>query len=179
MLRHHDGIARLLLRNASASTGWIAFGPWLLPCAIGFSGVSARKREGDGATPAGLMPLRQILYRAGRVPRPRSQLPVRLIQPNDGWCDAGNDANYNRQVRLPYPASTEALWRDDALYDIIVVLGFNDKPRSRSRGSCIFMHIASPGLTPTQGCVALSRENLLRLIEAPVALRALDTRRCR
>jgi L,D-peptidoglycan transpeptidase YkuD (ErfK/YbiS/YcfS/YnhG family) len=90
---------------------------------------------------------------------------VRAIRRDDGWCDASADRNYNRPVRLPYPASAERLWREDGLYDLVVVLDYNDRPRSRGRGSAIFMHVARPGYAPTEGCIALARGHLLRLLE--------------
>jgi L,D-peptidoglycan transpeptidase YkuD (ErfK/YbiS/YcfS/YnhG family) len=140
-------------------------GPLAFACALGRAGCLARKREGDGATPVGQWQLRRVLYRADRTPRPRTALPVRAIRRDDGWCDAGTDRNYNRPVRHPYPASAERLWRIDQLYDVIVLLGYNDAPRRRGRGSAIFMHVARPGLEPTEGCIALARPHLLRLIE--------------
>ncbi len=132
-------------------------------CALGRSGRTARKREGDGATPLGRFRIVAVRYRPERG-RPRTGLPVRPIGIGDGWCDAPADRNYNRAVRLPYPASHERLWRDDCLYDIVLVLDHNTRPRIRGAGSAIFMHIARAGLAPTEGCVALPRRLLERLI---------------
>lgn len=106
----------------------------------------------------------QVLYRPDQGPRPSTRLPVRPIARHDGWCDAPVDRNYNRKVRLPYPASSERLWRDDRLYDIVVVLNHNQKPRRRYGGSAIFMHIARPGYSPTEGCIALSKPHMRRLL---------------
>ncbi len=83
----------------------------------------------------------------------------------DGWCDDPRDRNYNRYVRHPYPASAERMWREDNLYDVVVVLSHNDRPRVRGRGSAVFMHVARTGMTPTEGCVALRLPHLLRLLE--------------
>jgi L,D-peptidoglycan transpeptidase YkuD (ErfK/YbiS/YcfS/YnhG family) len=134
------------------------------PCALGRAGCRARKREGDGATPVGRWPMLRVLYRPDRVPRPRTKLPARPIRESDGWCDAPADRNYNRPVRLPYPASAEAMWRHDGLYDLVVVLDYNVRPRLRGRGSAIFMHVAKPGYAPTEGCIALARPHLLRIL---------------
>ena len=144
--------------------GWLAAGPLRWACALGRGGRQALKREGDGATPIGVWPLRRVLYRADRVARPRTSLPVSLIRPHDGWCDDPRDRNYDCPVRLPYPASHERLWRDDHLYDIVVVLGYSDGPRIRGRGSAIFMHLAAPDFTPTAGCIALREADLRKLL---------------
>lgn len=135
-----------------------------LPCALGRSGRRALKREGDGATPSGTYFLERVLYRADRCQRPRTGLPVAGISPADGWCDAIADRNYNRPVRHPYPASAEVLWRSDGLYDVVVVLDCNRRPRIRGRGSAIFMHVARPGFEPTEGCIALRRADLLHVL---------------
>ena len=127
-------------------------------------GGGSDKREGDGATPVGRFALREVFYRRDRLVRPRTRSRSPRSIGMDGWCDAPADRNYNRPVRHPYPASAEHLWRQDRLYDVIVVLGYNETPRVRGRGSAIFMHVARPGMKPTEGCIALSREHLLRLI---------------
>ncbi len=118
------------------------------------------KREGDGATPMGIWRLRYVLYRRDRQPRPPTGLPVCAIQPDDGWCDTPGDRNYNRRVRHPYPASAERLWRDDALYDVVIVVGYNERPRVAGRGSAIFVHLERPDRGPTAGCVALSPRDM-------------------
>jgi L,D-peptidoglycan transpeptidase YkuD (ErfK/YbiS/YcfS/YnhG family) len=115
-------------------------------------------------TPLGRWPLREVRYRADRLRRPATGLPVRVIRPGDGWCDDPTDRNYNRPVKLPFPRSHEGLWRKDSLYDLVVVLGYNDHPRSLGRGSAIFMHLARPGYTPTAGCIALSRADMLKVL---------------
>lgn len=154
-------------RSLADTFGRVAFGPLRLPCALGRGGRRALKHEGDGATPIGVWPIREVFYRPDRVARPFTPLPVRPLRPEDGWCDDPRDRNYNRLVRLPYPAGHERLWRDDHLYDLVVVLGYNDTPRMRGRGSAIFMHLAAPGFAPTAGCIAL-RENHMRLLLAAI-----------
>ncbi|HWT08720.1 MAG TPA: L,D-transpeptidase family protein [Roseomonas sp.] len=146
--------------------GLLRFRGETLRCALGAGGISAAKREGDGATPTGLLPIRRILWRADRGPRPATSLPAEPIAPDDGWCDDPADAAYNTAIRLPHPARHERLWRDDAVYDVIGVLGWNDAPVQRGRGSAIFLHVARPGLAPTEGCVALPKAELLRLLGA-------------
>jgi len=135
-------------------------------CALGRGGVvpAALKREGDGSSPAGAWPLRRVLYRPDRGPPPTTGLPIQPIEPGDGWCDDPADPNYNRPVQLPYPASAEHLWREDGVYDLVVVLGHNDDPVAPGKGSAIFLHLARPDFEPTEGCVALARSDLETLL---------------
>ncbi len=149
------------------------------PCAIGVNGVTPHKVEGDGATPAGALPLRRVLFRADRVqPPPHASVPRAPLTPDAGWCDDPRDAAYNRPVRLPYGARAETLWRDDPLYDVIGVLGWNDAPVLRERGSAIFLHLATADLGPTAGCIALLRADLLRLLGAGLSGFAVDPTPC-
>jgi L,D-peptidoglycan transpeptidase YkuD (ErfK/YbiS/YcfS/YnhG family) len=154
----------VLALSRTATRGWIRAGSVLMPCALGRGGRSWRKREGDGATPSGTWLARQVLYRADRSPRPRTGLPTRPLRPDDGWCDAVADRNYNRHVRHPYPASAERLWRSDGVYDVIIVLDHNTRPRVRGAGSAIFIHLARQNFTPTEGCIALARRDLMLLL---------------
>lgn len=137
-------------------------------CALGKGGVidAALKREGDGASPIGVWPLRRVLYRPDRGPVPETALPAQPIAPDDGWCDAPDDLAYNRPVKHPYPASAERLWRDDHAYDLIVILGHNDDPVVPGAGSAIFWHLAQPDWRGTEGCVAVSRETMLAALKA-------------
>jgi L,D-peptidoglycan transpeptidase YkuD (ErfK/YbiS/YcfS/YnhG family) len=132
--------------------------------ALGRSGILALKREGDGGTPLGCFPVRQVLYRADRMRRPRTKLPLRAIDARDGWSEDPADRNYNRLVKLSSDSNADRLKRDDHLYDLVLVLGYNDRPRVRGRGSAIFMHLARPGFAPTAGCIALERRDLLMLL---------------
>jgi L,D-peptidoglycan transpeptidase YkuD (ErfK/YbiS/YcfS/YnhG family) len=135
------------------------------PCALGRSGRKHLKREGDGATPFGTFRLERVLYRADRIQRPRTTLPASPIGGHDGWCETVGDRNYNRQIKLPYPASHELLKRDDRLYDIIVVLSHNHRPRIQGHGSAVFFHLAREGYAPTAGCVAVTLRDMRIILE--------------
>lgn len=134
------------------------------PAALGRSGIGALKREGDGATPLGRFPIRLVLYRADRVQRPVTYLPVRAIRAADAWCEEPRDPNYNRLVGLSPRSNADRLKRDDHLYDLVLVLGHNDRPRVRGKGSAIFVHLSRPGYAPTAGCIALSLHDFGRLM---------------
>jgi L,D-peptidoglycan transpeptidase YkuD (ErfK/YbiS/YcfS/YnhG family) len=145
--------------------GHLRAGNLVIPCALGRSGPSHAKREGDGASPVGRFRLLQAFYRADHGPRPRTGLPLRPLRPNDGWSDDCRDRRYNQPVSLPCATSHETLWRTDHLYDLVVDIAWNRGPIVRGRGSAIFLHLARPGLSPTEGCVAVDRGRIRRLLE--------------
>ena len=132
--------------------------------AYGRGGVRADKREGDGASPAGVFRLVSVFYRPDRVSAPRTGLPVTALTADMGWVDDPADPNYNRVVALPYAASHEELWRVDEIYDLIVVIGYNTAPVVAGAGSAIFLHVAREDFAPTAGCIAIPREPLARLL---------------
>jgi L,D-peptidoglycan transpeptidase YkuD (ErfK/YbiS/YcfS/YnhG family) len=162
------------------SDGRFDLGSRWCDCALGKGGVipAAEKREGDGCSPLGVWPVRRVLFRPdgafGNLPRlagvpgqpPVADLrvPAAPLAADDGWCDAPGDRNYNRPVKLPYPASAERMWRDDHLYDVVVVLGHNDDPVVPLMGSAIFLHLARPDYGPTEGCVALAPWDMMEFL---------------
>lgn len=151
-------------RPGAPTKGILRLGDRRFPCALGRSGITHAKREGDGATPAGRYEIVDIRYRADRIRRPATRLPLRPSRPLDGWCDAVGDRNYNRPVRMPYPKSAETMWRTDALYDVVVILDWNLTRRSQGRGSAIFFHLARPSFLPTEGCVAVRLADMRRIL---------------
>jgi L,D-peptidoglycan transpeptidase YkuD (ErfK/YbiS/YcfS/YnhG family) len=165
------------------SDGRFVLGGKIVRCALGRGGVieADLKREGDGASPLGVWAIRRVLYRPDKGPAPRTGLPTKALERDDGWCDAPGDPAYNRAVKLPHPASAEHMWREDEAYDLVCVLAHNDDPPVSPLGSAIFLHLAKPGHPPTEGCVALSRENMLELLslaklgDAMAIIRGPDT----
>jgi L,D-peptidoglycan transpeptidase YkuD (ErfK/YbiS/YcfS/YnhG family) len=155
---------RVTGRGARAAQGWLTVGPVRIAVALGRSGIRADKREGDGATPWGRFRPVRLWWRADRGLRPRTSLPIRRISRFDGWCENPADHRYNRPIRVPGDGSGDRLWRADHLYDLVVELDHNSRPRVAGRGSAIFIHVARPGLAPTAGCVALPATVLRRLL---------------
>ena len=152
---------------ASVTAGTVtAFGE-TVAAAFGKCGAVAAsdKREGDGATPIGIWPIRAALLRPDRMAAPVTKLPWRWLRVNDGWSDDAADPAYNRPVHHPHPFSAERLWRDDHAYDIVLVLGHNDSPPVAPLGSAIFWHCSKPDRRPTEGCVAVEREVLASWLE--------------
>jgi L,D-peptidoglycan transpeptidase YkuD (ErfK/YbiS/YcfS/YnhG family) len=132
--------------------------------ALGRGGIKANKREGDGATPAGRYRLVRLWWRADRTPRPRTMLPVRPITTADGWCEDPSDRHYNRLIRMSPGQPGDRLRRTDALYDLIIEIDHNQRPRIAGRGSAVFIHVARPDMTPTAGCVSMPTMTLRRLL---------------
>lgn len=160
---------KVIPKGPGQSKGELVLGPiassrLIFPCALGMSGIRRDKREGDHATPAGIFSLRKIFYRPDRVDRPQSLLPCQALTSDMGWCDAPDSPFYNQLIRFPFSASAEHLWRDDGLYDVFAVIGYNDSPVQKGRGSAIFMHVAEKNFAPTEGCVALRQADLLQIL---------------
>jgi L,D-peptidoglycan transpeptidase YkuD (ErfK/YbiS/YcfS/YnhG family) len=152
------------MRATVTPTGSLMIGNETFRVALGYGGISSDKREGDGATPAGLLSLREVLYRPDRLSAPKSAVPTRPLTPSDGWCDDPGHPAYNLPVRHPFEASAEGLWREDAVYDIIGILGWNDDPVQPGRGSAIFLHPARADYPPTEGCIALALDDLRHIL---------------
>jgi L,D-peptidoglycan transpeptidase YkuD (ErfK/YbiS/YcfS/YnhG family) len=144
--------------------GRLHAGQTVFTCALGATAISTRKREGDHASPAGHFRLIEGFFKPLIGRRPRTALPIFAISRELGWCDDPLSGNYNRLIRLPAQAHHETLWREDSLYDLVIVLDYNLCPRRKGAGSAIFLHCARPGFTPTEGCVALRQEDLRKLL---------------
>jgi L,D-peptidoglycan transpeptidase YkuD (ErfK/YbiS/YcfS/YnhG family) len=157
-------LLRVRTRPTGRSQGILRAGALTLPVALGRGGIRANKREGDGGTPRGRFRLVRLWWRADRHPRPPTLLPTRRIRPDDGWCEDPADRHYNRPVTVPPGGKADRLARADTLYDFIIELDHNTRPRVAGRGSAVFVHAARPGFAPTAGCIALELPILRRLL---------------
>lgn len=159
-------MSRLAVRRKAGNgkTGWLTAGPFSLPVALGRGGIKANKREGDGATPRGSFRLKRLWWRADKHARPRTLLPARRIGGDDAWCEDPAERRYNRPVKLARGSHGDRLKRTDALYDFVVEIDHNTRPRVKGRGSAVFIHAARPGFAPTAGCIALEIGALRRLL---------------
>lgn len=151
-------------RPGAPQRGIVVCGPLRLPCALGRSGVTHLKREGDGATPAGRYPLEELIVRRDRLPGPATLARARPMRPTDAWEEEPRSGRYNRLVHRHAAARGDRLWRDDRLYDIVGVLGWNRRERASWRGSAIFLHLCRPDMGPTAGCIALEPRDLKLLL---------------
>lgn len=147
-----------------SSPGRLIAGSLVIRCALGAGGIIHRKREGDGGTPAGRFRLLSGFFRSDRIGRPQSTFSFVALHAKHGWCDNSSSSLYNKMVLLPFRQRCESLWRDDHLYDAIIILDYNMVPRCKGRGSAIFLHLASEKLSATAGCVAISQRDMRRLL---------------
>lgn len=174
-------VVRVFPRPGRPQRGLLRAGAFTFSCALGRTGITRLKREGDGATPAGRYRLLKLLVRRDRLPGPATRVPSTFIRAEDGWCEDPADGRYNRLVRLAPGSNADRLRRDDRLYDITGILDWNLRPRVRGRGSAIFLHLCRPGMGPTAGCIALEPRDLklllARLSRAPEFVVASGPRR--
>ena len=151
-------------KNGEIHHGLLTYNDKTINCCLGRSGLTANKKEGDGATPTGKFRLLYGFYRKDRLQAPESLLPFSHIKTNDGWCDSPDHPNYNSLVKLPFPSSHEVMTREDRLYDVCIVLDYNINPPVSGLGSAIFFHQTSVELKPTEGCVAIDPEDMQLLL---------------
>jgi L,D-peptidoglycan transpeptidase YkuD (ErfK/YbiS/YcfS/YnhG family) len=158
-------LVRVRLRPGRRSQGVLIAGPRAVPVALGRAGIRVNKREGDGATPAGRFRPLRLWWRHDRGTRPQTLLPTRRIRPDLAWCEDSADRRYNRPFRRSANEPGDRLWRDDQLYDLVIDIDHNTRPRVAGRGSAVFLHLARPDRGPTAGCVAMTAGDLRRLAQ--------------
>jgi L,D-peptidoglycan transpeptidase YkuD (ErfK/YbiS/YcfS/YnhG family) len=144
--------------------GWLTGSGLAIPVALGRGGIRANKREGDGGTPRGTFRPRQLWWRADRHTRPQTHLHVRPIRPEDAWCEDPADRHYNRPLRSTSGNGGDRLTRADHLYDFIVEIDHNTRPRIAGRGSAVFLHLARENYAPTAGCISMTKAAMLHLL---------------
>jgi L,D-peptidoglycan transpeptidase YkuD (ErfK/YbiS/YcfS/YnhG family) len=164
MRRRSLSLIRVRTRPAQPTRGVLLAGALAIPVVLGRGGIRANKYEADGATPRGRFRLVRLWWRADRHPRPRTLLPTQRITPDLAWCEDTTDRRYNRPFRRAAAEPGDRLWREDRLYDFVIELDHNTRPRVAGRGSAVFVHVARPNRSPTAGCVALRASDLQRLL---------------
>jgi len=164
MRRRAVSVIRVRALPGNRTRGVLLAGTRALLVVLGRSGIRANKFEGDGATPRGRFRPVRLWWRADRHPRPMTHLPVRRITPDLVWCEDTADRRYNRPFRRSANEPGDRLWRGDQLYDFVIEIDHNTRPRVAGRGSAVFIHVARPERSPTAGCVALATRDLQRLL---------------
>ena len=134
-------------------------------CAIGKKGIGRKQKEGDQITPRGTFRVKDILYRKDKINYLRSVIKKTQIKKNMGWCDDPKSKDYNKLIKYPFNYKSEKLYRSNNIYDIILVLDFNMHPIKKNKGSAIFIHISNSKYSSTQGCIAIKKKELLKLIK--------------
>ena len=134
-------------------------------CAIGKRGIGFKRKEGDFITPKGKYKVKYILYRKDRIKKIQSKIKKIAIKKNMGWCNDAKSANYNKLIKLPSSNSHEKLYKKERIYDLVLVLNYNMNPIVKGKGSAIFIHVAKKNYKKTEGCVALKKIHLLKIVE--------------
>ena len=157
-------IVRVHAAAGRPNQGWLIAGAQILPVALGRGGIKANKFEGDGGTPRGIFHPVRLWWRADRHPRPKTYLPIRAIGPADAWSEDPADRHYNRAVKRLPGEDGDRLAREDHLYDFIIEIDHNTRPRIAGRGSAVFLHLAREKFSPTAGCVGMTRKAMVQLL---------------
>ncbi len=144
--------------------GILSVGKVSYPCSIGMSGLTRRKKEGDGASPIGVFSVREWRFQPVRPCFPRGRRSSRTIRRDEGWCDDPSFGAYNRQVRLPFKGGHELLWREDGKYRVVGILDYNLSRRKNGAGSAIFFHLCDDGFSSTAGCVAVRASDMRKIL---------------
>lgn len=160
-------------RSGSSTAGRLSLGLTSFPCLLGRTGRTHLKREGDGATPVGVWQLGMIYFRPDRQQRPGTALPVRASRPVDAWCEDPRDARYNRKITLAPGEGNETFWRNDEAYDVVIPTSHNTRPRVKGAGSAIFFHLTRKGSKVTAGCVAVSGQDMRKILARCTAVTCL------
>jgi L,D-peptidoglycan transpeptidase YkuD (ErfK/YbiS/YcfS/YnhG family) len=146
-------------------SGYLKFKNLKFKCALGKAGVGKKKIEGDNITPKGTFQIVKIYYRSDRIKNIYSKIKLFKINNKMGWCDDPNSKKYNQLITLPSKYNHEKLYRQDNVYDLVIVLNYNMIPIIKNKGSAIFIHVAKKNYKKTAGCVALKKKHLVKLIK--------------
>jgi len=146
-------------------TGIIKFAKYSFKCLLGKKGITCSKKEGDFKTPKGTFFLRYVMYRSDRVKKPKTNLPIYIIKKNHVCCDDPKNPYYNKIFETKNLELGEKLWRRDILYDILIVIGYNDNPIIKGKGSAIFLHLSKKNIVSTKGCIAIEKKNMVNLLK--------------
>ena len=143
---------------------YLTYNKLKVKCAIGKKGIGNKRKEGDLITPRGQFIIKYILYRKDRV-KIVTKLKKKIIKKNMGWCNDPKSSDYNKIVKLPFSYRHEKLFKKENTYDIILVLNYNMNPVKKNKGSAIFIHVAKNSFKKTEGCVAIKKINLIKLLK--------------
>ena len=144
---------------------FLTYKDYKVKCAIGKRGIGKKRREGDLITPKGLFKIKKVYFRKDKVRGLKTKFSMKAITKNMGWCDDPESNKYNQLIKYPFPFNAEKLYRNDNIYDIVIVLDFNSKPIKKNKGSAIFLHVTKKNYKPTRGCVAIKKNELKKLLK--------------
>ena len=144
---------------------YLFFNEYRIKCAVGKRGIGIKKKEGDLITPKGLYKIKFLLFRKERLKNLKTKIKKLVIKKNMGWCNDSRSKNYNKLITFPFTYGYEKLFRQDNIYDVILVLDYNINPIRKNKGSAIFIHIAKKNYKNTAGCIAISKTHLKKIIK--------------
>ena len=150
--------------NIKINKNYLLYKGYKLKCCVGKSGIKKVKKEGDLATPKGTFKLGLLYYRRDRIKLPKCKVKKKIIKKNMGWCNDSRSNKYNRQINFPYNYSSEKLYKKENVYDLFLLIKYNTTPVIKKKGSAIFLHIAKKNYQPTQGCIAISKKNFIKIL---------------
>ena len=142
----------------------LSYGNYKVKCAVGKRGIGIKFKEGDLITPKGIYKITKIFLRKDRIKNFRTKIKTFPIKKNMGWCNDPNSKNYNKLINYPFNSTFEKLFRKDNIYDVIMVLNYNMKPVIKNKGSAIFLHISKKNYSSTEGCIAISKSHIKKLL---------------
>jgi len=150
--------------NIKINKNHLLYKGYKLKCCVGKSGVKKAKKEGDLATPKGTFKLGLLYYRRDRIKPPKCKIKKKIIRKNMGWCNDSKSDKYNKEINFPYKYSSEKLYKKENIYDLFLLIKYNTNPIIKKKGSAIFLHISKKNYQPTQGCVAISKKDFLKIL---------------
>ena len=150
--------------NIKIKRHFLVYKGYKIKCCIGKSGISSMKKEGDLSTPKGIFKLGSLYYRKDRINTPKCKIKKRILLKKMGWCNDSKSKNYNKEIKFPFKYKAERLYRKDGIYDLFINIKYNFRPVIKKKGSAIFLHLSDDRYKPTEGCVAITKKDFLKIL---------------
>ena len=150
--------------NIKIKKHFLVYKGYKIKCCIGKSGISSMKKEGDLSTPKGIFKLGSLYYRKDRINTPKCKIKKRILLKKMGWGNDSKSKNYNKEIKFPFKYKAERLYRKDGIYDLFINIKYNFRPVIKKKGSAIFLHLSDDRYKPTEGCVAITKKDFLKIL---------------
>ena len=150
--------------NIKIKKHFLYYKGYKLKCAVGKSGITNNKKEGDLSTPKGIYKISTLYYRKDKIKKFKCKINKKIIKKNMGWCNDVRSKKYNQEITFPYNYSAEKLYRKDRKYDLLFDIGYNAQPIIKGKGSAIFLHLTNKKYKSTKGCIAILKKDFLKIL---------------